>query len=268
MSALARHEDHWRAALGAAQLLGVPLASRSDAAPDWQSRALSLPGGLDRPEAARRVARWAALSAGREGHLAYRSKDLAALVAAAPGDIAPWAPLRSDDVVAGLAAAGAHQGIAADLGLRLAGAPRLDVPLVGLSGDGAPIAGTVLSVLWPEGRLMIDAARVGGAAADLLVARLNEALQGTEASLPDADRAVLERWHGPDVDLRGAKTIHGAFEAQVARSPDADALVLETIVLSYAALNARADAVAAALQEAGVTRGTHVALCVARGPGY
>ncbi|MEX1236318.1 MAG: MupA/Atu3671 family FMN-dependent luciferase-like monooxygenase [Roseovarius sp.] len=259
-AALAPHEDHWRRVLSAAEPLGLPLARRSEAAPDWQARAIALPEGLSRAEGVRRIARWAALSAGGEGYLAHRGAGDWA------DDAAPWVPLTSEDAPAALRDADAHGAMAADLGLRLPGAPGLAVPSVGLSESGAPVPGTVLSVLLPEGQLMVDAARLDPAAADLMAARLDELLQGgTDIALPEADRILLDGWQGAAVDLGDAQTIHGAIAAQAARTPGATALVFEDRSLSYADLMTQADAVAAALQGAGVARGAHVALCVRRG---
>ncbi|MFX0540190.1 MupA/Atu3671 family FMN-dependent luciferase-like monooxygenase [Roseovarius sp. S4756] len=270
LAALRRHEDRWRKALVASEPLDLPagltISNRAGGTADWKARELSWPEDASREELARRIARWARVTAGRDGYIAYQSTMLAEGANAAPGDIAEWVPLRSDDAVAELAHAEASPGMAADLGLRLAGVPGLRVPAIGLAETGTPIAGTAVCVLWPEGRLMVDVARVPPSAADLLVARLDEVLAGSDADLLAADIALMDGWHGPAVDLSDMQTIHGAIEAQVARIPDAVALVFEDIALSYAELNARADTVAAGLRTDGVTRGSHVALCVARGP--
>ncbi|UOA26822.1 MupA/Atu3671 family FMN-dependent luciferase-like monooxygenase [Pseudosulfitobacter sp. DSM 107133] len=266
IASLAKHEDHWRALLSTAKPLAVPLAGGATGAADWQSREIASPAGLERDTALERIARWAAQGAGAAGYMAYRNRALAALAAKAPHEIADWLPLRSDAALEDAAEAANRPGMAADLGLRLAGGPGLERPAMGICEDGTPVEGTAVSVLWPEGRLMFDATRISPAAADLLAARLAETLAGSTRAVSQADAALQAIWHGTPAQPAGALTVHGAITAQAKRTPEAQALVFEDTILTYAALEARADAVAAALQGAGVTKGTHVALCLSRGP--
>ncbi|SUZ31274.1 Dimodular nonribosomal peptide synthase [Roseibaca ekhonensis] len=60
--------------------------------------------------------------------------------------------------------------------------------------------------------------------------------------------------------------IHHAFEHQVAKTPDAEALSFENQSLTYAELNARANRVAHVLLGMGLRPDTPVALCAKRGP--
>lgn len=60
--------------------------------------------------------------------------------------------------------------------------------------------------------------------------------------------------------------IHHLFEAQVARSPEASALVFEGEALSYGELNAKANRLAHRLITLGVRPDQHVAICVERSP--
>jgi len=62
------------------------------------------------------------------------------------------------------------------------------------------------------------------------------------------------------------QTVHGRFEAQVLRTPDADAVVAVELRLSYAELNRRANQLAHHLRQCGVDRDSRVAICVERGP--
>ncbi|WP_095118443.1 non-ribosomal peptide synthase/polyketide synthase [Pseudomonas sp. Irchel s3f10] len=62
------------------------------------------------------------------------------------------------------------------------------------------------------------------------------------------------------------QTVHGRFEAQVLRTPDADAVVAGELRLSYAELNRRANQLAHHLRQCGVGRDSRVAICVERGP--
>jgi arthrofactin-type cyclic lipopeptide synthetase C len=62
------------------------------------------------------------------------------------------------------------------------------------------------------------------------------------------------------------QTVHGRFEAQVLRTPEADAVVAGELRLSYAELNRRANRLAHHLRRCGVDRDARVAICVERGP--
>uniref|UniRef100_UPI0018D0645D AMP-binding protein n=1 Tax=Ralstonia solanacearum TaxID=305 RepID=UPI0018D0645D len=62
-----------------------------------------------------------------------------------------------------------------------------------------------------------------------------------------------------------ASTIHGLFEAQVRRTPEAIAVECEGQRVSYAELNARASRVAHALIGLGVGPDARVGLCAERG---
>ncbi|POA48981.1 non-ribosomal peptide synthetase [Pseudomonas sp. MPR-ANC1] len=62
------------------------------------------------------------------------------------------------------------------------------------------------------------------------------------------------------------QTVHGRFEAQVLRTPEADAVVCAELRLSYAELNRRANQLAHHLRECGVGSDSRVAICVERGP--
>jgi arthrofactin-type cyclic lipopeptide synthetase C len=62
------------------------------------------------------------------------------------------------------------------------------------------------------------------------------------------------------------QTAHGRFEAQVLRTPDAEAVVAGELRLSYAELNRRANQLAHHLRQCGVGSDSRVAICVERGP--
>ncbi|MBK5540914.1 amino acid adenylation domain-containing protein [Pseudomonas sp. TH07] len=82
---------------------------------------------------------------------------------------------------------------------------------------------------------------------------------------PHQREQLLVGFNATQVAFDLEQSIHGLFEAQVQRSPDAPALVTEGGQLSYRQLNARANQLARHLREQGVGPDTRVAICVERG---
>ncbi|GAA2460458.1 non-ribosomal peptide synthetase/type I polyketide synthase [Streptomyces macrosporus] len=83
----------------------------------------------------------------------------------------------------------------------------------------------------------------------------------------DADRPVLARLgrhHEPLPEV--TQTLHGLFEAQARRTPDATALLTDTERIAYAELDRRADRLARWLRGWGAGRGERVAVLLPRGP--
>jgi amino acid adenylation domain-containing protein len=84
--------------------------------------------------------------------------------------------------------------------------------------------------------------------------------------LPPAERrTLLEEWNATAADFPAATCIHRMFEAQVARTPGADAVAFRGVTLTYAELNARANRLAHHLRSLGVRPDTRVAICAERG---
>ena len=82
--------------------------------------------------------------------------------------------------------------------------------------------------------------------------------------LPNHERQLLlVDWNQTDRSFPSIQCIHTYFEAQVARTPKATAVVAEE-QLTYAQLNVRANQLAAILQQEAVGPGTLVGLCVER----
>ncbi len=102
----------------------------------------------------------------------------------------------------------------------------------------------------------------------LLGAMVRDASQPL-ASLPvlsDAQRRhVLYDWNTTAADYPRAQAIHHLFEAQVARTPQAVALLDDDQQLSYDALNQHANVLAHTLLSSGVGPGERVAVCLPRG---
>ncbi|MGA4029588.1 amino acid adenylation domain-containing protein, partial [Ralstonia nicotianae] len=94
----------------------------------------------------------------------------------------------------------------------------------------------------------------------------NDSQQVSRIALLDEDERVrlLESWNETAAPYPEASTIHGLFEAQVRRTPEAIAVEHEGQQVSYAELNARANRVAHALIGLGVGPDARVGLCAER----
>ncbi|OUM04557.1 non-ribosomal peptide synthetase, partial [Pseudomonas syringae] len=152
---------------------------------------------------------------------------------------------------------GTETGAAADEweGIRvLLGEVRTNYPLT-LSVDDADQHFT-FSVMAP-GR--IGAQRICGYVQQALTS-LAEALEHAPQAplhglsiLPEAERTqVLAKFNDTAVDYPLEQTVHGLFEAQVERTPEALALIHGTECLTYAELNQRANRLAHHLRDQGV----------------
>ncbi len=94
----------------------------------------------------------------------------------------------------------------------------------------------------------------------------NDSQQVSQIALLGEDERVrlLESWNETKAAYPDASTIHGLFEAQVRRTPEAIAVEHEGRQVSYAELNARANRVAHALIGLGVGPDARVGLCAER----
>src|SRR4029077_79704 len=75
---------------------------------------------------------------------------------------------------------------------------------------------------------------------------------------------LLYEWNDTGAEYPRDKCVHQLFEEQVAKSPDAVAVVFEDQSLRYAELNRRANQLAHYLRELGVRPDARVAICVER----
>ncbi|MBF6031871.1 amino acid adenylation domain-containing protein [Pseudomonas sp. P155] len=148
----------------------------------------------------------------------------------------------------------------------LAGEERTNYPLT-LNVDDLG-SGFELTVMTPS---RIGAARLGQYMENALTA-LIEALEHTPQQalnrltvLPDEERqALLFGLNATGVDYDLQQTLHGLFEAQVQRTPQAVAVVAGEQALSYTQLNERANRLARHLISLGVQVDSQVAICVER----
>ena len=150
-------------------------------------------------------------------------------------------------------------------GLEIDERPHYPLSLIAQEGPGLELA------------LVFDPARIDAAWATSLPHRLaslvSQVLGGTasvgglDIVLPDERRQMLQAWNDTDRNwgpgLREA-TLMDLFEQQVARSPEALALVGEEGALSYAQLDARANHLAKLLQARGVGPDTLVGVSMVR----
>ncbi|MTD22558.1 AMP-binding protein, partial [Pseudomonas sp. CCM 7891] len=84
------------------------------------------------------------------------------------------------------------------------------------------------------------------------------------ALLGDAEHQQLLGFNATQADYPLDQTIHGLFEAQVARTPEALAVLHGGQRLSYRELNERANQLAHYLRGQGVQPDSRVAICVER----
>jgi amino acid adenylation domain-containing protein len=85
--------------------------------------------------------------------------------------------------------------------------------------------------------------------------------------LTEAERyRLLSEWNNTASEYPRGKCVHELFEEQVARRPDAIALVVEEEHLTYQELNRRANQLAAYLKRLGVGAETPVGFCLDRSP--
>ncbi|UOA07970.1 amino acid adenylation domain-containing protein [Methylobacter sp. S3L5C] len=105
----------------------------------------------------------------------------------------------------------------------------------------------------------------------ILLAAVVEHPEAAIAHLPLLTASELQQllidWNATQTDYPKNKCVHQLFEEQVARTPDAIALVYAEQQLSYQMLNAQANQLAHYLQTAGVKVDTLVLICMERSVG-
>ncbi|MCF5710752.1 amino acid adenylation domain-containing protein, partial [Pseudomonas syringae] len=151
---------------------------------------------------------------------------------------------------------------------RLNGTERTNYPLA-LNVDDEGL-GFTFTLTCP---IDIGAERIAGyvqTALESLVEALEHAPQAPLHSvsiLPEKERnQLIVDFNATTLDYPVEQTIHGLFEAQVERTPQAVAVVHGDLRLSYRNLNNRANQLAHHLIELGIGRDDRVAICVERGP--
>ncbi|KNG93534.1 MupA/Atu3671 family FMN-dependent luciferase-like monooxygenase [Pseudaestuariivita atlantica] len=162
------------------------------------------------------------------------------------GHISHWTPEPNDGVAFAQDIALRHPGLA------------LTTPAIGL-GTGTHIPGTALTI--HADQVTYDSARLSDRDAERLAQRLSNG-----GTMSDTERAeVLTLWNDTAAPVTPA-CIHDLIAEQVARTPDATALVSGATALSYADLDARANRAAHVLRQMGVGPDTLVGLHTRRNP--
>ncbi|WP_164659681.1 MupA/Atu3671 family FMN-dependent luciferase-like monooxygenase [Tropicibacter sp. Alg240-R139] len=284
ISALAA-ERRWRPMLQKMQPVQMPLAGAVTSG-SWDAVRIAVPHGIDVQWAGAAALRWAQQGDGADKvTVALTSDSLQLAASKAPGYLEPWVPITLSannsvsDVTQKLAQS---TETASDLGAFPSDLPARDpeiqnfsLPQVALSLDGAgPVPGTLATVSLSQGQatLYIDKTAVDRRSVELLAQRLETAMEALReapgdtrladiAILSAAERAqVLTSWNSRARDYDRTETLHQAFETQVARTPEATALVIDDQQLSYGQLNIRANSVAERLRAMGVGPGAHIGL--------
>ncbi|MDF3414225.1 LLM class flavin-dependent oxidoreductase [Sulfitobacter sp. M57] len=281
-----KDEGYWRAALTGAAPVQVPLVTVENGASmaerngaDMNRQPLSLPAGMSVQDQI--TVAMAVLLRGTEagqGSFALKSSKLHPMAA-------DWVPLQvravqDTDVktlreaVAGqMERAATSAGMMRDLLSRDPDIAAQGRPPIGISLDADPVEGVALCLCLDgeTAHLSYDPARLKDEAVGLICARIQSAATALATaqtcadlrSLPASEMALLEGWNDTERSYERT-TIHAAFEAQVAQTPDSEAVVFEGESLSYAALNARANKLAHVLRDQGATPGTPIGLFTTR----
>jgi non-ribosomal peptide synthetase component F/thioesterase domain-containing protein/methionyl-tRNA formyltransferase/acyl carrier protein len=96
------------------------------------------------------------------------------------------------------------------------------------------------------------------------VTNSEQSVAGLSILSPDERRRLLTEWNDTKVYFPAEKCVHQLFEEQVAKTPDATAIVYKGKSLSYRELNARCNQMAHRLKRAGVETETLVGVCLHR----
>ncbi|SHF70730.1 natural product biosynthesis luciferase-like monooxygenase domain-containing protein [Litoreibacter ascidiaceicola] len=246
-----KSEAKWRARLEGATLATLPLIDASASQGEIKSRTLDLPEGVTRTQSLSAMAALA-LQLGDNEDITIAAE----LTADHTGYLNPWVPVQASNIEDDLAAAQAMGPFASDLIARIPSLARPATPALGLSKQ-SHLEGTALT-LTSDGTLFADIGKIGPEAVDLMGDRLSHMIHQIAAGkaptiLPEAERQqVLYNWNATATEFPEDLCIHQAFEAQVAKTPNAEALSFEGETLTYSELNTRANKMAQVLTDMGV----------------
>lgn len=275
MGLAARGDAYWRAHLGRFDPAGVALSGAAlGGNVVCEMRALNTPDDIDNDTVLMLgAALVASIGEGRRPDLAFGDGN------GASEYTSHWVPVRipelgaktADEFATALALARNFPCFAYDIAARDPSIGAIEIPQVGISDHEGLVAGTCITIC--PGAIYFDAGRVSADLADIWVARLvhlaDEYAKGADLAtispMPAGEHEmVLREWNQTEATFEENMCVHQMFEAQVAATPNATALVFEGESLTYGALNAAANKVAHVLGEMGVVPGVLVGLCCAR----
>ncbi|WP_147114319.1 MupA/Atu3671 family FMN-dependent luciferase-like monooxygenase [Tateyamaria sp. syn59] len=283
LAPLAKTDPTWRRALEDIARTDLPLIGSPDGPAQPLARDITAPEGVtpDQIRAAFALLMSRVTDDGRA--------DFALSMPGNHAYLSDWVPLQitADDSFAAMTtalsqaidAARTRGQFAADLIARL---PDSDAALPALAFSDTAEAGLIgpsaltLAVTETGTTLYADKARIDETALDLYAARLTHLLAHLDRTdttadlpiLPEAERQLtLVDWNATDTSYNPDQCVHQAFEAQVARTPDAQALAFEGESLSYTDLNKAANQLAHKLVGMGVKPGVTVGLHLPRSSG-
>lgn len=287
---LAKTESFWLRRLRTLEAAELPQVNRA-AKPSANAERRALEVAADEPTLFAALGAWLARVTGKDRFdVGYRDPGLADRISGAEALYAARVPLRltvdrsasfaslKEAAGAALDKARARGSYPRELFLRQPDArrPAWDLVLERVASlDGWSLPEGVAAGVITDGSaaaLVFDPSRLAPQAADALRHQLT-VLLGADAStsvaelplLAEAEREkVLREWNATTADFPRDATVHGLFEAQVDRTPDATALIVRADQMSYRALDERANQLAHRLIAAGVGPDQAVGLCVDR----
>ena len=135
-----------------------------------------------------------------------------------------------------------------------------------MGSNAAAVLGPALGYADSQSREALGGARAASPPIEAAGLTAHETQEADRLPLIDeAERhRVLVEWNATEADYPRDKCVHELVEAQVARTPDAIAVVCDGERLTYAELNARANRLAHHLRGLGARPDARVAICAER----
>ncbi len=262
MRGVAKREGHWRRTLAGAVPLSLPFSLSGDTA------ITTVPTEINADTLARALAVLTDRLGPQSGAVVALTNEQL-IRAAKHGLVSPWVPVTAEALRLDIPAV--QTGFAMDLPLRDPGLTPLEAPALGLSLAAGPVPGAAITFDLADADVSahIDQGRIEPDFAQILIRRVRwiadqladgKSPEAIDTLPPGERRDVLETQNSTARHLGGPFTMHAAFEALAAATPDAVALVFENSEITFATLNEHANRVAHTLRRMGVQPDTMVGL--------